>query len=236
MAQERFSRTARLLGDAAIEKLQSTHILLFGVGGVGGYVLEALVRAGVGEITVVDADTVSESNLNRQILATTETVGQAKTAAAAARARAINPDVRVHEIFSFVEEGSAEAMIRGVAPDYIVDAIDTVSAKVGIIRAAKAQGIPIISSMGTGNKLDPTKLTVTDISKTSICPLARAMRTRLRREGIAHLDVLFSTELPLTPLESEEQNGRHLPASTPFVPAAAGLVIAAHVTRKILQI
>ena len=236
MAQERFSRTARLLGDAAIEKLQNTHILLFGVGGVGGYVLEALVRAGVGKITVVDADTVSESNLNRQILATTETVGQPKTAAAAARARAINPDVIIAELPVFVEEETAAALIETAAPDYIVDAIDTVSAKVGIIRVAKAQGIPIISSMGTGNKLDPTKLTVTDISKTSICPLARAMRTRLRREGIAHLDVLFSTELPLTPLESEEQNGRHLPASTPFVPAAAGLVIAAHVTRKILQI
>ena len=188
MVHERFSRTARLLGDAAIEKLHNTHVLLFGVGGVGGYVLEALVRAGIGEIPV------------------------------------------------FVEEGGAAALIAEVAPDYIVDAIDTVSAKVGIIRAATASDIPIISSMGTGNKLDPTKLTVTDISKTSICPLARAMRTRLRREGILHLDVLFSTELPLTPLESEEENGRHLPASTPFVPAAAGLVIASHVVRKILEI
>jgi tRNA A37 threonylcarbamoyladenosine dehydratase len=131
---------------------------------------------------------------------------------------------------------AAAALIREAAPDYIVDAIDTVSAKVGIIRAAKEMKIPILSSMGTGNKLDPTKLTVTDISKTSICPLARAMRTRLRREGIAHLDVLFSTELPMTPLETEEENGRHLPASTPFVPAAAGLVIAAFVTRKILEI
>lgn len=236
MIQERFSRTARLLGDAAIEKLHNTHILLFGVGGVGGYVLEALVRAGVGEITVVDADTVSESNINRQILATTDTVGKLKTAVAAARARAINPDVRVHELPVFVEEGSAAALIKEAAPDYIVDAIDTVAAKVGIIRAAKEMNIPILSSMGTGNKLDPTKLTVTDIAKTSVCPLARAMRTRLRREGIAHLDVLFSTELPLTPLENEEENGRHLPASTPFVPAAAGLVIAAHVVRKILEI
>lgn len=236
MTNERFSRTARLLGDAAIEKLQKTHILLFGVGGVGGYVLEALVRAGIGEITVVDADTVSESNLNRQILATTETVGQKKTAVAAARAYSINPDVRVHEVFTFVEEDTAAALILDTRPDYIVDAIDTVSAKVGIIRAAKEQGIPILSSMGTGNKLDPTKLTVTDISKTSICPLARAMRTRLRREGITHLDVLFSTELPLEPLEKEEENGRHLPASTPFVPAAAGLVIASHVVRKILEI
>lgn len=236
MVHERFSRTARLLGDAAIEKLHNTHVLLFGVGGVGGYVLEALVRAGIGEITVVDADAVSESNLNRQILATTDTVGELKTAVAAARARAINPDIRIREIPVFVEEGGAAALIAEVAPDYIVDAIDTVSAKVGIIRAATASDIPIISSMGTGNKLDPTKLTVTDISKTSICPLARAMRTRLRREGILHLDVLFSTELPLTPLESEEENGRHLPASTPFVPAAAGLVIASHVVRKILEI
>lgn len=236
MAHERFSRTARLLGDAAIEKLQKTHILLFGVGGVGGYVLEALIRAGVGEITVVDADTVSESNLNRQILATTDTIGQEKTAVAAARARQINPDVHVHELPIFVEEDTAAALIERVAPDYIVDAIDTVSAKVGIIRAAKETGIPIISSMGTGNKLDPTKLTVTDLSKTSICPLARAMRTRLRREGITHLDVLFSTELPIDPLEKEEENGRHLPASTPFVPAAAGLVIASHVVRKILEI
>lgn len=236
MAHERFSRTARLLGDAAIEKLQKTHILLFGVGGVGGYVLEALVRAGIGEITVVDADTVSESNLNRQILATIDTIGQEKTAVAAARAGSINPDVRVHELPIFVEEDTAAALIERVAPDYIVDAIDTVSAKVGIIRAAKEMGIPIISSMGTGNKLDPTKLTVTDLSKTSICPLARAMRTRLRREGITHLDVLFSTELPIDPLEKEEENGRHLPASTPFVPAAAGLVIASHVVRKILEI
>lgn len=236
MVSERFSRTARLLGDAAIEKLQNTHVLLFGVGGVGGYVLEALVRAGVGEITVVDADTVSESNINRQILATTDTVGQEKTAVAAARARAINPDVRVHEICRFVEEDTAAALIADVSPDYIVDAIDTVSAKVGIIRAASKSGIPIISSMGTGNKLDPTKLTVTDIAKTSICPLARAMRTRLRREGILHLDVLFSSEVPLVPLESEQEHGRHLPASTPFVPAAGGLAIASHVVRKILNI
>lgn len=236
MVNERFSRTARLLGDAAIEKLLDTHVLLFGVGGVGGYVLEALVRVGVGEITVVDADTISESNLNRQILAITETIGEAKTAIAAARARAINPDVRVHEISCFVEEDTAAALIERVAPDYIVDAIDTVSAKVGIIRAAKEMGIPIISSMGTGNKLDPTKLTITDISKTSICPLARAMRTRLRREGILHLDVLFSNEIPLVPLRSEEENGRHLPASSPFVPAAGGLAIASHVVRKILNI
>lgn len=236
MKEERFSRTARLLGDAAIEKLNGTHVLLFGVGGVGGYVLEALVRAGVGEITVVDADTVSESNINRQILATVDTVGQKKTRVAAARARSINPAIKLNEVPSFVEEYTADDLIMCIKPDYIVDAIDTVSAKVGIIRSAIERGIPIVSSMGTGNKIDPTKLQITDISKTSICPLARAMRTRLRQAGIKHLDVLFSTEVPLIPLESEEEHGRHLPASTPFVPAAAGLVIAAHVVKKILKI
>ncbi len=234
--EERLSRTALLIGEEAIGKLQNSHVMLFGLGGVGGYALEALARGGVGKLTLVDFDSVSESNLNRQILATRSTVGLKKTDVAAARVREIAPGVAVltHEIF--VDRENAAALIAGARPDYIIDAIDAVAGKLGIILAAKEAGIPVISSMGTGNKLDPTRFRITDIGKTHTCPLARAMRVELRRLGVAHVDVLWSDELPVTPAKTLTENGKSIPASISYVPSAAGLIIGGYVLRKLAAV
>ncbi|MBQ8356956.1 MAG: tRNA threonylcarbamoyladenosine dehydratase [Clostridia bacterium] len=226
-------RTALLIGKEGIKRLFSTRVAVFGVGGVGGYVVEALVRAGVGALDLFDPDTVSETNLNRQIIALRSTVGQYKTDVAAARARDINPDVKIEtrHLF-FLPENAGEVDFS--AYDYVVDAVDTVAAKMELIRRTKAAGVPIISSMGTGNKLDPTRFRISDIEKTSVCPLARTVRGLCRKEGIRHVKVLWSPEQPIR-VTLPAEHGRHAPGSISFVPAAAGVVIAAEVVKDLLR-
>ena len=242
--EARFSRTALLLGEAAMARLSGCHVAVFGLGGVGGYVVEALARSGVGTLTLVDHDLLSESNLNRQILALDSTVGLPKTAAAAKRIRQINPDCRVIERRSFfLPENEAEFDFS--AYDYVVDAIDTVAGKLALVRCAQAAGTPIICALGTGNKLDPAQLRVGDIYETSVCPLARVMRRECRKRGVRRLKVVYSLEEPLRPdpemeaaaLAESQASGstrRDIPGSTAFVPAAAGLLIASTVVRELL--
>ncbi len=227
-----FERTRMLLGDEAVEKLNNSRVAVFGVGGVGGYVVEALVRSGIGEIDVFDKDTVSVSNINRQIIATQETVGMSKVEAVKTRVKAINPQCKVHchEVFYLPE--NADNYDFSVY-DYIVDAIDTVTAKIEIIKRAKGLNIPVISSMGTGNKLDPTRLEVADISKTEVCPLARVMRRELRNRGINHLKVVYSKEEPQK--TNVEEKGKAVPGSVAFVPSVAGLIIAGEVVKDLIK-
>ncbi len=232
---EIFARTRLIFGDEAMERLSRARVALFGVGGVGGYAAEALARSGIGAIDIIDNDTVSESNLNRQIIALRSTVGMYKTDAAAARIHDINPDCKVtgHRIF-FLPENKDCIDFRQF--DYVIDAIDTVSGKLSIIECADAAGVPVISSMGTGNKTDPSMLTVTDIYRTSVCPLARVMRHECRKRGIKKLKVVFSTEEPRTPQKTETSaNGKPVPGSTAFVPPAAGLLIASEVVKYIAE-
>ena len=231
---ERLSRTALLLGEEAIDKLAATRVAIFGVGGVGGYVAEALCRSGVGSIDLIDADTVSESNINRQIIALTSTVGRAKVDVMRERMLDINPDVSVktHEIF-YSEECSEKIDLSEY--DYVVDAIDTVKSKLHLIERAKACGVKIISSMGAGNKLDPTAFEVSDIYKTSVCPLARVMRTELRKRGIKDLKVVYSKEEPYRAV-AEGEGTRHAPGSVAFVPSVVGLIIAGEVIKDICAI
>lgn len=234
--QEQFLRTAMLLGEEAIEKLQSSRVAVFGLGGVGGYVVEALARSGIGVLELVDNDTVSLSNLNRQLLATHRTLGLPKTEAARLRVAEINPDcaVTLRQTF-YTPETAAEFDFTRY--DYIVDAIDTVTGKLQLVQQAAQAGTPIISCMGTGNKLDPSAFQVADISKTSMCPLARIMRKELGKRGIKHLKVVYSQEEALTPTGWEEEAAalgkRQIPGSTPFVPGAAGLILAGEVIRDL---
>ena len=234
--KEQFSRTQILLGEAAVEKLKNARVAVFGVGGVGGYTVEALARCGVGNLDLIDSDTVSVSNINRQILATHSTVGMLKVEAAKARILDINPDcnVRTYPIFYLPE--TAE-QFDFTAYDYIVDAIDTVTGKLQLVERAVAVGTPIICSMGTGNKLDPSAFQVADISKTSMCPLARIMRKELKKRGINHLKVVYSQEEALTPEVDEEElkrtGKRQIPGSVAFVPGAAGLILAGEVIKDI---
>lgn len=227
-----YSRTALLLGDDAMEKLNNATVAVFGLGGVGGYAVEALARSGVGTLVLVDHDTISPTNINRQIYALQSTIGQPKVDVAAARVKDINPEITVipKKIF-FTGETAGE--FDFTAYDYVIDAIDTVTGKLALIAAAKAAGTPIISSMGTGNKLDPTRFTIADIAKTSVCPLARVMRKECAKRGIRHVKVLFSTEDPIAPTElpSEElpEGRRALPGSVAYVPSVAGLMIAGEV-------
>jgi len=227
------SRTALLLGEAGVNVLKKARVAVFGIGGVGGFACEALARAGVGSLLLVDDDTVSESNLNRQLIALRSTIGQPKVAVMAARIADIDPSIAVETRQCFFDETTAGSFDFS-AFDYVIDAIDTVSAKVELICRAKAAGTPIVSCMGAGNKLDPTKFVVTDLAKTDTCPLARVLRQRLRKQGIQHLQVVYSTEPPLTPLETIEDGGRRqLPGSVSFVPSAAGLVAAGAVIRAL---
>ena len=227
------SRTALLLGEEGVNALKKARVAVFGIGGVGGFACEALARAGVGSLLLVDDDTVSESNLNRQLIALRSTIGQPKVAVMAARIADIDPSIAVETRQCFFDETTAGSFDFS-AFDYVIDAIDTVSAKVELICRAKAAGTPIVSCMGAGNKLDPTKFVVTDLAKTDTCPLARVLRQRLRKQGIHHLQVVYSTEPPLTPLETIEDGGRRqLPGSVSFVPSAAGLVAAGAVIRAL---
>ena len=227
------SRTALLLGEAGVNALKKARVAVFGIGGVGGFACEALARAGVGSLLLVDDDTVSESNLNRQLIALRSTIGQPKVSVMAARIADIDPSIAVETRQCFFDETTAGSFDFS-AFDYVIDAIDTVSAKVELICRAKAAGTPIVSCMGAGNKLDPTKFVVTDLAKTDTCPLARVLRQRLRKQGIQHLQVVYSTEPPLTPLETIQDGGRRqLPGSVSFVPSAAGLVAAGAVIRAL---
>lgn len=231
--REQFSRTELLMGKAAMERLFSSHVAVFGLGGVGGYVAEALARAGVGTLTLCDNDTVSESNLNRQIFSLHSTVGQKKTEAAAARLRDINPQLKL-TLFNtfFLPETAGEVDFS--AFDYVVDAVDTVAAKMELYRRTRAAGVPILSVCGTGNKLDPTALTVADLEDTAGCPLARVLRGLCRKEGIRGVRVVYSREAQQGATLPPE-HGRHAPGSAPFVPAAAGILAAATVVQNLTR-
>ena len=234
--EEQFIRTEMLLGSAALERLSRARVALFGQGGVGGYTLEARARSGGGQLDLIDKDTISLSNLNRQILATHETVGMPKVEAAARRVKAINPhcQVRTYPVF-YTPETAGEFDFTQY--DYLVDAIDTVTGKLALVQQAHDAGTPIISCMGTGNKLNPAGFEVADISKTSMCPLARVMRRELGKRGIRHLKVVYSKEEALTPTGWEEEAAalgkRQIPGSVAFVPGAAGLILAGEVVKDI---
>lgn len=235
---DRFSRTALLLGDDAINKLKTKHVAVFGLGGVGGYVTEALARAGVGKITVTDNDVVSESNINRQIIALTSTVGKKKTELWKERIKDINPEAEVETLDMFVVRENADE-IDFSAFDLVVDAVDTVTAKLVIIEKAKKAGCKVISAMGTGNKTRPELFRISDVSKTSVCPLARVMRKELKARGITGVKVLYSTEDTVKPAENadvraENVKRRALVGSLPYVPSVAGLLIAAEAVRELL--
>lgn len=232
--REEFLREEMLLGTAALERLERAHVAVFGIGGVGSYTAEALARAGVGRLTLVDNDTVSVSNINRQLCALHSTVGLYKCEVMASRIRDINPACEVRALArTYCEEEKEEFFSEPY--DYIVDAIDMVSCKLSLIQNAKARRIPIVSSMGTGNKLDPTQFVITDISKTSGCPLARVVRKELRNRGISHHTVLYSRELPRTPLslEAPPPGRRSVPASVSWVPSCAGLMLAGFVVQEL---
>ena len=229
-----FIRQTMLLGQQAMARLRSCHVAVFGIGGVGSYCAEALARGGVGELTLVDHDVISRSNCNRQLIALQSTVGQYKAQVMAQRVLDINPDCRVHPVTRLYTEADKADFFSGDY-DYIVDCIDMVSSKLSLIQTAMSRNIPIISAMGTGNKLDPTKFEITDLSKTRHCHLARVMRRELRDRGIQHHRVLYSTELARTPLplEAPPPGKRSLPASVSWVPSVAGLMLAGDVISQL---
>lgn len=246
-----FSRTQLLLGEQAMEKLRQSRVAVFGIGGVGGYVCEALVRSGVGAFDLVDDDKVCLTNLNRQIIATRKTVGQYKTEVMRERILEINPeaDVRIHQCF-FLPENAQEFPFEEY--DYIVDAVDTVTAKLELVMQAKEKKVPIISSMGAGNKLDASQFRVADIYKTKVCPLAKVMRRELKKRGIKKLKVVYSEEMPTRPIEDMAISCRNhcicppgaqykcterrdIPGSVAFVPSVAGLIIAGEVVRDLVE-
>lgn len=231
MMSEEFSRTELLLGGAAMEKLAAARVAVFGVGGVGGYTVEALVRSGIGAIDIIDNDTVSVSNLNRQIIALRSTVGRYKVDVFEERIRQINPDCTVRKYCTFFMPDTAGEFDFSQY-DYVVDAIDTVTGKIELAVRCSECGTPIISSMGAGNKLNPAMLEVTDIYETSVCPLARVMRYELRKRGIPALKVVYSKETPIAP-QGEKTEGKAVPGSTAFVPSAAGLIAASEVVKDI---
>jgi tRNA A37 threonylcarbamoyladenosine dehydratase len=230
--KEELEREVALLGEDAVKKLNNSFVAVFGLGGVGSYTAEALARSGIGKILLVDNDAVSKSNINRQLCALQSTVGKKKVDVVAERLLDINPDLIIERSYEFVlpENISSFDFSRF---DYVIDAIDTVSAKLAIAENAKEHGVPMISSMGTGNKLDPTALTVTDITKTTVCPLARVMRRELKKRGISHLKVVFSTEEPKR--QNHDGGGKLPPASIAFVPSVAGLIAAGEAIKDIIK-
>jgi len=234
--REEFSRMGLLLGEEALSRLEGARVAVFGLGGVGGYTVEALARAGIGQLDLIDSDTVSLSNRNRQLLATRSTLGLPKVEAAKRRVLDINEEAQVTTWELFYNADTADRIDLS-AYDYIVDAIDTVTAKLLLIQRAHDAGTPIISCMGTGNKLDPTAFQVADISKTAMCPLARVMRKELGKRGIKHLKVVYSQEEAMTPHGAEEEMAalgkRQIPGSVSFVPGAAGLILAGEVIRDL---
>ena len=235
---EQFLRNQMLWGEATQRRLADSHVILFGLGGVGSYTAECLARSGVGELTIVDNDTVGLTNLNRQLEALHSTLGQNKTDAVAARLRDINPAMRLHPICGTYDAAHRDLFFpEGCRYDYIVDAIDLVSCKLDLAETALRLNIPLIMALGTGNKLDPTLLQVTDIAKTYGCPLARVMRKELRNRGIQHLKVVFSPEEPAASqqLEAPPPGRRSVPASNPWVPATAGLLLGSTVVRDLMK-
>lgn len=232
---EEFSREALLIGDAALNKLKSSSVALFGVGGVGSYAAEALARAGVGKILLVDNDTVSPSNINRQLCALHSTVGKYKTDVVSERLLDINPNLEVITRREFVLPENIDTF-DFASFDFVIDAIDTVSAKLAIVEACKNSGTQMISCMGTGNKLDPLAFCVTDISKTDTCPLARVMRRELKKRGINHLSVVYSTEKASSVKQcTDPKNGKQIPASISFVPSVSGLIAASEAIKFIIR-
>lgn len=231
---ELFARTALLLGDESLETLKNARVAVFGVGGVGGYVCEALARSGVGTLDLIDNDTVSESNRNRQIIALASTVGHEKIEVMRSRLLDINPDITVHTHNVFFTPETA-GKFDFTKYTYVVDAIDTVAGKIELAVRCQKAGVPLISSMGTGNKLHPELFEIADIYKTSVCPLARVMRTELKKRGVKKLKVVYSKEIPRKPIGGvPTENGRHLPGSTAFCPPTAGMILAGAVVRDIL--
>ena len=245
---DQFSRTQLLFGPEAMEKLRASRVAVFGIGGVGGYAVEALVRSGIGGLDLIDDDRVCLTNLNRQLHATHKTIGQYKVDVAAERVREINPDCRVHTFRTFFLPDTRDQFDFSQY-DYVIDAIDTVTGKLALIETAKAAGVPIICSMGAGNKTDPTAFRVADIYQTSVCPLARVIRSECRKRGVKHLKVVYSTEQPVRPLEDPAIScrshcvcppdtrkctvRRDIPGSTAFVPSVAGLIIAGEVVKDL---
>ena len=225
--KEQFERTARLLGEEAVGSLQGKRVAVFGIGGVGGYLCEALVRSGIGAFDLVDSDRVCESNINRQIIATHATVGQYKVDAMKERMLAINPEVKVEVYRTFFLPENAEDFPFDQY-DYVADAVDTVTAKIAIIERAKRFNVPVISAMGAGNKLDPTAFRVADIEKTKVCPLAKVMRRELKNRGIKGVKVVYSEETPVTPA-----GDARTPASIAFVPSVCGLVMAGEIIKDL---
>lgn len=227
-----FQRTELLLGENAMEKLKSARVAVFGVGGVGGYVAEALARSGIGAIDLIDHDTVSPTNINRQIIALHSTIGRYKTDVMQERILDINPDcsVLVHKCF-YLPETEEEFDFKEY--DYVADCVDTVTAKLGIVERAVSCGTPVISSMGAGNKLEPARFEVADIYQTSVCPLAKVMRRELRKRGIEELKVVYSKEEPIRPGCGEAAGERGVPGSTAFVPSVAGLILASEIIRHL---
>lgn len=234
--ENQWIRTELLLGEEAVERLKNSRVAVFGVGGVGGYVAEALARTGVGTFDLIDKDTVSVSNINRQIIATHSTVGRVKVEVMKERILEINPEaeVHIHKCF-FLPENASEFDFSKYS--YVVDAVDTVTAKIELVMQAQKAGVPIISSMGAGNKLDPSKFEVTDIYKTSVCPLAIVMRRELKKRDVKHLKVVYSTEKALEPKFdlSEKEGRRAVPGSVAFVPSAAGLIAAGEVINDLIR-
>jgi tRNA A37 threonylcarbamoyladenosine dehydratase len=231
---EEFSRTAYVYGEDAIEKLNKSRVAVFGVGGVGGYICEALARAGVGHIDIFDRDSVSVSNINRQIIALHSTVGRSKVEVMKERIFDINPqcNVNAHHVFYMPENADEYDLSKY---DYIADAVDTVTAKIAIIERAYVNGVPIISAMGAGNKTDPTAFEVADINKTSVCPLARVIRRELKARRIPHLKVVYSKEEPRKSGIIDEESGKSVPGSLPFVPSVMGLIIAGEIIKDIIK-
>lgn len=247
----RFSRTELLIGDEAVQKLNASRVAVFGVGGVGGYTVEALVRSGIGAIDIIDDDKVCLTNINRQIIATTDTIGKYKVDVAEERIKSINPDCKVYKHQTFYSNETANEFDFSKY-DYVVDAIDTVTGKIELVMQADKAKTPIICSMGAGNKLDPTAFEVADIYKTSVCPLARVMRHELKKRGIKKLKVVYSKEKPITPVddmaiscktncicppgtERKCTQRRQVPGSTAFVPSVAGLIIAGEVIKDLIK-
>lgn len=229
------ARTSLLLGEPAMEKLAASCVCILGLGGVGGSAAEAIVRSGVGRVIIMDHDTIDQTNINRQLFATFDTIGESKSAVAKKRLLSINPMLKIDALECFYNDDSKEALF-GLQPDFIVDAIDTVSSKLNLAVECKARGIPLISSMGTGNRLDPTKFKIGMIEETAGCGcgLARVMRRELKAGGIEKQPVLFSTEFPMSVISSRE-NGRHSPASISYCPPVAGYIIAAYVIGKLVE-
>lgn len=230
-----FSRTEMLIGQENLNRLAHARVAVFGVGGVGGYTVEALARSGIGTLDLIDHDTVAVSNINRQIIAVHSTIGKYKVDVAKTRILDINPEAKVYVYHTFYLPETAE-LFDFTQYDYVVDAIDNVTGKLGLAEQAKAAGVPIISAMGAGNKMDASAFEVADIAETSVCPLARVMRRELKKRGIYHLKVVYSKEKAMTPAKSDEVTGRRqTPGSLAFVPSVAGLMIAGEVVKDLIK-